>query len=474
MQISDKLNISKGLFSDYGKYFEKSITTRRFKHKQIASLLALFSENSKISLGVAGHSILGREIFTVKIGKGKKKVLLWSQMHGNEPTATAAIMDIFNFFIADDQFNKVREALLDELTLYFVPMLNPDGAERFIRYNAIGIDINRDAIEAISPEARVLKTLHANIQPDFAFNLHDQDVHYRAGLTENPAIISFLSPSYDVAKNVNTPRTNALKVISSMINGLNPFAQGCIAKYNDDFNPKCFGDYFQRTGTSTILIESGGHYGDIDRKFARKLNFVGILMGLLSIADISYEKENIETYNQLPFNDKNYFDLIIRNIYVVKNGKRFPVQIAINRTEFNIEDKFNNRYFHGSTIEQIGDLKGLGAYEDIDGEDMTAIPGKVFPEIYRDINRLKDLDAGIILGFMELGFTTLRLKRLPWGRDFSSLPINLIQSSESIRNTIRIGDNPNFILTRKGKVMAAVVNGYYYELNEIRKNLKNL
>ena len=37
--------------------------------------------------------------------------------------------------------------ILSALTLYVVPMLNPDGAERYQRRNAQNIDLNRDALD---------------------------------------------------------------------------------------------------------------------------------------------------------------------------------------------------------------------------------------------------------------------------------------------------------------------------------------
>jgi len=54
-------------------------------------------------------------------------------MHGDEPTATAAIFDLLKFFSADDEFNKIRELLLNKLTFHFIPMLNPDGG----RYSGV-------------------------------------------------------------------------------------------------------------------------------------------------------------------------------------------------------------------------------------------------------------------------------------------------------------------------------------------------
>ena len=51
------------------------------------------------------------------------------------------------------------------LTLHVVPMLNPDGAERFQRRNAQSIDINRDALRLQTPEGRALKALRDRLQP---------------------------------------------------------------------------------------------------------------------------------------------------------------------------------------------------------------------------------------------------------------------------------------------------------------------
>ncbi|MGI9542228.1 MAG: M14 family zinc carboxypeptidase, partial [Cyclobacteriaceae bacterium] len=69
-----------------------------------------------------GKSVEQRNLYRVSAGIGKTQVLLWSQMHGNEPTATMALMDIFRFLDSDPLANK----LLQNLRLHFIPMLNPD------------------------------------------------------------------------------------------------------------------------------------------------------------------------------------------------------------------------------------------------------------------------------------------------------------------------------------------------------------
>ncbi len=80
-------NFEEYLYNSFEKYKEKSLKIRRFKQKDILPLIQkLPFENM-----VVGHSYEGREIIKVALGQGKRKILLWSQMHGNEATATMAI-----------------------------------------------------------------------------------------------------------------------------------------------------------------------------------------------------------------------------------------------------------------------------------------------------------------------------------------------------------------------------------------------
>ena len=75
----------------------------------------------------------------------------------DEATATMAIMDVLNFFASKDSFDDLRKKVFRSMTLHFVPMLNPDGAERFKRRNALGIDLNRDADRLSCPESRMFE-----------------------------------------------------------------------------------------------------------------------------------------------------------------------------------------------------------------------------------------------------------------------------------------------------------------------------
>ncbi|HLW41650.1 MAG TPA: hypothetical protein VKY82_04715, partial [Flavobacterium sp.] len=44
----------------------------------------------------AGKSVLRQPIYRLDFGTGSFKILLWSQMHGNEATTTKAVIDILN------------------------------------------------------------------------------------------------------------------------------------------------------------------------------------------------------------------------------------------------------------------------------------------------------------------------------------------------------------------------------------------
>src|SRR5690606_39149159 len=87
---------------------------RRFKHGDVDSILQQHRGKGVLSVEQIGSSFEGRAIYEVGYGRGEKKVMLWSQMHGDEPTATMALLDLFNFLSAqNDGFDTIRQLIFD-------------------------------------------------------------------------------------------------------------------------------------------------------------------------------------------------------------------------------------------------------------------------------------------------------------------------------------------------------------------------
>ena len=77
-----------------------------------------------ISLDTIGQSVEGRDLWHLTVGRGPVRVLLWSQMHGDEPSATPALFDLLEALAPHRQAPRVAR-LLDRLTLDIVPMSIP-------------------------------------------------------------------------------------------------------------------------------------------------------------------------------------------------------------------------------------------------------------------------------------------------------------------------------------------------------------
>ena len=370
-QIAFGQNLAERLNNNHEKYKENSLKTRLFKHKDIVAIIDKMKKEGNFEIKEVAKSTQKREIFQVKIGHGKTSVLLWSQMHGDEPTATMAMFDLFNFFSQKDEFDELRKNILENCTLYFVPMLNPDGAEVWKRRTALDIDMNRDALRLQTPEGRLLKSLQNNLKPVFGFNLHDQAPRYSVGETGNQTAISFLATAYDHERNVNQVRKQSMQLIVNMNKTLQKFIPNKVGRYSDEHEPRAFGDNIQKWGTSLILIESGGYKNDPKKMYLRKMNFLAILTGLNSIADESYQKEEISNYNLIPENGQAIYDLIIKNVWVQKQGQKVKMDLAINRLE-EVDSTFT-KFVTKGIIEELGDLSIFHGIEEINAEGMEVV-----------------------------------------------------------------------------------------------------
>jgi hypothetical protein len=364
------------LFDAYDNYKEIALTKRRFKHSDILPLIRQLSFEKSI----IGESFEGREIFKIKLGQGKRRILLWSQMHGNEATATMAIFDILNFLTSqEDYFQDFRNEILENMELHFVPMLNPDGAERFVRRTAQGIDMNRDALALQCPESKLLKGLVVDLQPEFSFNLHDQNIRYSAGNSSEQATISFLATAYNQETEWNEVRTKSRQVISAMNETLKEFIPKNIGRFSDEFEPRAFGDNIQKWGSSLILIESGGYKDDTEKQFIRKLNFVTILIAFEAILNNSYHNFTLEDYLQIHQNQKCLFDLKIVNAKIKSGETTFEVDLGINLEENN--NWSASDFSYKSVIEDMGDLSVFWGIQTLDAKGGLLRPLSDFPLI---------------------------------------------------------------------------------------------
>jgi Zinc carboxypeptidase len=369
------------LFERYEQFREPTLTNRRFKHSDIVPLI----KNLPFHKSVAGKSFESRDIYHLRVGTGPVPILLWSQMHGDESTATMALFDIFNFFKAkNDGFDVLRQQILSHCTLHFVPMLNPDGAQRFQRRTATNIDMNRDALRTETPEGRLLKALQQSLKPDFAFNLHDQGTRMSAGKTNKQATISFLATAYDHDRSWNPVRTRAMQVICTMNSVLQQFVPGHVAKYSDEHEPRAFGDNIQKWGSSLILIESGGYKTDIEKQFIRKLNFVAMLAAFEAIAHKSYKKYKLKHYEAIPDNDNTLFDLLIRNVQCPENGQTTLKDLGINLNERNINNA--TKFETDGRVDDMGDLSTFWGIQELDAKGMTLGLPKDHPDILERFN----------------------------------------------------------------------------------------
>ena len=196
---------------------------------------------SGVRTSEAGRSVGEKDIYQLEFGNGPFKIFLWSQMHGDEPTATAALLDVFDFLNRNRSKGWLK-SIEQRMTIRAVPMLNPDGADLYLRRNLQSIDINRDARTLITPEGRLLKRLRDEWKPNLGFNLHNQNPRTAVGNTGKQATIALLAVPFDATGKDNAGRILAKRASTVIYEVLSPRIPGQISRYDDSFNPRAFGD----------------------------------------------------------------------------------------------------------------------------------------------------------------------------------------------------------------------------------------
>lgn len=353
------------------QYKEESISGRYIALEHIEPLL------SKYNAEIVASSVQGKPIYKLQFGTGKIKILMWSQMHGNESTTTKALFDFINLAHSDSDLGK---RLLNEFTFCLLPMLNPDGAASYTRENANGIDLNRDAQNQSQPESLIMRKIFEGFQPHYCYNLHDQRTIYSVGETANPATVSFLAPAYNENRDINEVRTKAMNVIVAMNEVLQQFIPNQVGRFDDSFNLNCVGDTFQYLNVPTILFEAGHFPNDYEREITRKYIFIALVSSLQYFYENDIVLNKIEDYVKIPQNKVKFYDFVYKNVKINYDGNEKNINFAIQFKE--VLNKGNISF--EALIAQVDNLEGYFGHVEVDAKGGT----------YRDDkNNIPEIDA---------------------------------------------------------------------------------
>ena len=348
---------------------EQSLFGRYITLQHIEPLL------QKYNAEVIGKSVLEKPIYKLQIGTGEKKILMWSQMHGNESTTTKALFDFINFLHSTTSDSEI---ILKKFTFCIIPMLNPDGAKAYTRENANGIDLNRDAQNLSQPESKVLRNTFDAFKPNYCYNLHDQRTIFGVNDSGKPATVSFLAPAFNENRDMNAVRSQAINVIVAMNDTLQKFIPNQIGRFDDSFNNNCVGDTFQSLNVPTVLFEAGHFPNDYEREETRKYIFIALLSGIEFLCENDIVVNKMNDYLNIPQNKVIFFDFIYKNVKINYDNKEKIINFAAQYKEVLLNNKVNFE----ARISQIESLDNFFGHIVFDAKgEMFSSNESSFPQI---------------------------------------------------------------------------------------------
>lgn len=355
--------------NDFAEIWDKNHISTVFpsdvRHKDLKNYVEKLKKLG-VKVEEVGRSGGGREIYQAEFGRGPLKIFMWSQMHGDEPTATSALVDMLAYFQTHRDLDWVK-GIEKAVTIRAVPMLNPDGAEMYKRRNLQDIDINRDALDLKTPEAQLLKRLRDNWNPAIGLNLHNQQELTTVGRTPKQAAISLLVVYGDAAKTTNFGQERNQRIASAITLALQKFIPGHIGRYGDEWTPTAFGDNFSAWGTPTILIETGALYGK-DEMYLVKMNFIAFLTAIRSVVTGSEKTQDPNVYLNLPNNGSGgLVNFIFRRANIISPTGTTIADIAA------VTARRRAGLIAPNTIRSVGPLGGIRGLEEYESSGFNVV-----------------------------------------------------------------------------------------------------
>jgi hypothetical protein len=185
---------------------------------------------------------------------------------------------------------------------------------------------------------------------------------------------------------------------------------GGMARYDEDWSPRAFGDNMTAWGTPVVLIESGGLPPGRDLSELTRLNFVAILSALQDLAKDDLADHDPQLYEDLQRNQPNsWAEVVVRDGYLLQPGTAKPYRADLAFYLFQ-EDRQVAGCSVGDPISsgvfEIGDNRFIGAGREIDAGN--AVVMATFVVGAKGWSARKWLDGRVLADLANLGVGTVR------------------------------------------------------------------
>ncbi|MFZ2899030.1 MAG: M14 family zinc carboxypeptidase [Saprospiraceae bacterium] len=153
--------------------FSQTMPTSYEEIKTLVETLDAASE--LLEAEVIGRSVQGRNLYALKFSSSrfgedpsKIRVLIFAQQHGNEQSGKEGAL-----LLASDLLKPENRYLFDRIDLALIPQMNPDGSEVNKRFNANGMDLNRNHLILTESETQALHRFFDKYLFEVSLDVHE-------------------------------------------------------------------------------------------------------------------------------------------------------------------------------------------------------------------------------------------------------------------------------------------------------------
>ena len=231
-----------------------AVTSYQKMLKELRADESLSHEISVSTIGRSSHS--KRKIVMVRVGRGDsdsvatRRLLVIFRQHGDEPATTEAALLLLRGF-AHGGDPELRAAL-PHVSLYLIPMANPDGAEAGTRNNGNNVDLNRDWGIFTQEETRSIAHVVRKLRPQIVVDAHNWDSSdaYNANCVE-------VSRESDSGVIIDTHNIQSDLIRRLGYDGYQVYP----TSFGTDADPHLAHRYFAKLGALSMLVET--HSGTV-------------------------------------------------------------------------------------------------------------------------------------------------------------------------------------------------------------------